>query len=380
MTVPKLRFKEFQGNWEENVMSKVGSFKKGSNLSKADLSKEGRPCVLYGELYTTYGPVISEVKSRTDKQINNPVYGKRNDVLIPASGESAEDIATASSLKVNNVLLGGDINIFTPEKDNGIFISYQINSARKKQLVRWAQGASVVHIYKDSLSKLNLRLPSLGEQEKIAGFYEKLELRVKLQHKKIEALQEQKKGLLQKIFSQELRFKDENGEEFPGWKQTSLHKVVTIKYGKDQKAIEVEHGKYPILGTGGIIGYTDTPLYNKESVLIGRKGTIDKPLYRSEPFWTVDTLFYTEIKDGYNPLFVYYLFNTIDWKKYNEASGVPSLSASTLNQIIVEVPSLAEQIKIATLFSTLDKKVDKELKKLRLLKQQKKGLMQQMFV
>ena len=113
------------------------------------------------------------------------------------------------------------------------------------------------------------------------------------------------------------------------------------------KEVECLGGAYPILGTGGALGRTNSFLYNKESVLIGRKGTIDKPMYISTPFWTVDTLFYSEINEQYSVKFIYYMFNTITWKKYSEASGVPSLSASTIESINVNLSSLPEQQKIA---------------------------------
>lgn len=130
------------------------------------------------------------------------------------------------------------------------------------------------------------------------------------------------------------------------WRTFKIGEILKVKSGHDQKTIECENGKYQILGTGGEIGRTDSYLCNKPSVLIGRKGTIDKPMYKDEPFWTVDTLFYTDIKDDYLPKYVYYLFKTINWRRYNEASGVPSLSASTIESIKVKVPDLETQQKI----------------------------------
>ena len=149
-----------------------------------------------------------------------------------------------------------------------------------------------------------------------------------------------------------------------------LGDILKVKSGHDQKTVECENGKYQILGTGGEIGRTNTFLYNKPSVLIGRKGTINKPMYKDEPFWTVDTLFYTEIKDGFSPKYVYYLFNTINWLRYNEASGVPSLTSSTIEKIKVKVPDLETQRKIAQVLdlwretiTKIDRTIDLEKKK-----------------
>ena len=141
------------------------------------------------------------------------------------------------------------------------------------------------------------------------------------------------------------------------WLDLRLGDILKVKSGHDQKTIECENGKYQILGTGGEIGRTNTFLYDKPSVLIGRKGTINKPMYKNEPFWTVDTLFYTEIKDNFSPKYVYYLFNTINWLRYNEASGVPSLTSSTIEKIKVKVPDLETQQKIVQVLDLWNKSI-----------------------
>lgn len=139
------------------------------------------------------------------------------------------------------------------------------------------------------------------------------------------------------------------------WTSTTIGQILTIKHGKDYK--HLPEGDIPVLGTGGKISGVTEALCNWPCVLIGRKGTINKPQYMDVPFWSVDTLFYSKAKDGQSPKFQYYLFQTIDWLKYNEASGVPSLSAATIENITVNVPSLDEQQKIASFFSTLDEKI-----------------------
>lgn len=169
------------------------------------------------------------------------------------------------------------------------------------------------------------------------------------------------------------------GETLNGWKTLKLGDILDVKHGKNQKEVEVLGGKYPILGTGGEIGRTNVYLYNKPSVLIGRKGTIDKPRYIDNPFWTVDTLFYTNIKAGYDPKWLYYRFCKIPWKKYNEATGVPSLSASTIKSIKIEIPTFDEQKKIASILSTWDKAIELKEKLIEQKKVQKKGLMQKLL-
>lgn len=179
-----------------------------------------------------------------------------------------------------------------------------------------------------------------------------------------------------------------NGEVPQGYKKTKIgivpneweieryKKYIKICSGRDQKEIVCEYGKYPILGTGGKIGNTNNYLYDKPSVLIGRKGTIDKPQYMDTPFWTVDTLFYSKIFDGAIPKFIYYKFCFVNWYKYNEASGVPSLNSSTIENIITTIPPLNEQQKISKILSTQDKVIELKEKLLKEKEKQKKYLMQ----
>ena len=134
-----------------------------------------------------------------------------------------------------------------------------------------------------------------------------------------------------------------------------IEELLEICYGKDYK--HLNQGKYPILGTGGIMGYVDDYLYSGESILIGRKGTIDKPKFINDSFWTVDTLFYTKINEGI-PKFIYYQLTNINWLKYNEASGVPSLSANNIKKIRIKLPSKEEQLKVANFLTKIDKKIE----------------------
>jgi type I restriction enzyme, S subunit len=163
------------------------------------------------------------------------------------------------------------------------------------------------------------------------------------------------------------------------WQTKKIGELLIIKHGRNQNAIESKDGVYPILGTGGEMGRTNTFLCNKPSVLIGRKGTIDKPRYMDTPFWTVDTLFYSDINSENCAKFLFYVFCSIDWYKYNEASGVPSLSASTVSSIKVVVPEKPEQERIVSVLETWDNYLELLDKKITLKEQLKKGLMQQLL-
>ena len=175
--------------------------------------------------------------------------------------------------------------------------------------------------------------------------------------------------------SPKLRFK----EFTDSYKKMKYKDVLKIKSGKDQKRIECKNGKYPILGTGGKIGTTNMFLYNKPSVLIGRKGTINKPQYMETPFWTVDTLFYSQIYKPNIPKYLFYSFQNVNWQKYDESTGVPSLSSSTIESVECFIPSIDEQIKVSNFLSLLDKKIELQTKKIEALKLFKKGLISKLL-
>ena len=200
----RLRFKDDNGKgfpeWEEKKLGEVCEFSKGKGISKKDISENGKSeCIRYGELYTHYKEVISEIISKTNIESKNLVFSKGNDVIIPASGEDRLDIATASCIINSGIAIGGDLNIIR-SNNNGIFLSYYLNSVKKIEIANLAQGVSVVHLYSSQLSPLSINLPTLPEQTKIANFLSKIDDKISTVTEKIEQTKEYKKGLLQKMF------------------------------------------------------------------------------------------------------------------------------------------------------------------------------------
>ena len=200
----QLRFKADDGSkfgeWEETTLGEIGIFLKGKGIPKADIVENGlTPCIRYGELYTHYGEVISKVISATNVEIQNLVLSKANDVLIPASGETQIDIATASCVLKGEIALSGDLNIFRTE-ENGIFLSYLIRSHLKMQIAQLAQGNSVVHLYSSQLKGVQLNLPCLEEQTKIANFLSAIDQKIEIVAQQIQQAKMWKKGLLQQMF------------------------------------------------------------------------------------------------------------------------------------------------------------------------------------
>ena len=205
----EVRFDGFSDKWEEVRIDKLFDFKKGQELSKEKLEKNGIfECILYGELYTTYSEVISEIKSKTN--IKEGIKSKIDDILIPASTTtSAIDLAIASTIQKDNVLIGGDINILRKKTNNinGEFISKYLTHIKKMEIAKYAQGITIIHLYSKDFKHLKIQLPSLPEQQKIAEVLSLADDEINLLKNELEELKLQKKALMQKLLTGEVRVK-----------------------------------------------------------------------------------------------------------------------------------------------------------------------------
>ena len=205
----EVRFDGFSDKWEEVRIDKLFDFKKGQELSKEKLEKNGIfECILYGELYTTYSEVISEIKSKTN--IKEGIKSKIDDILIPASTTtSAIDLAIASTIQKDNVLIGGDINILRKKTNNinGEFISKYLTHIKKMEIAKYAQGITIIHLYSKDFKHLKIKLPSLPEQQKIAEVLSLADDEINLLKNELEELNLQKKALMQKLLTGEVRVK-----------------------------------------------------------------------------------------------------------------------------------------------------------------------------
>ncbi|WP_242956808.1 restriction endonuclease subunit S [Faecalibacterium sp. An122] len=186
--------------WTTAKMGELGSFVKGAPLSKADISEDGTPFILYGELYTTYNEVVTSVKRRTQAQVDETFLSRVGDVVIPTSGETPEEISTASCVMLPNVILAGDLYIFRGDKVDGRIMSYLLNHVVNAKIARIAQGKSVVHIQASELCKLTLTYPDKSTQNTIIGFLSSLDDRIMNEENALAFLSDLKEGLLQQLF------------------------------------------------------------------------------------------------------------------------------------------------------------------------------------
>ena len=199
--VPEIRFAGFTDAWEQRKLESVASFSKGNGYSKSDLRDAGTPIILYGRLYTKYETSISEVDTFVDAK-NGSVYSKGGEVIIPASGETAEDIARAVSVENAGILLGGDLNVITPDSNvDSVFLALSISYGNpQKELAKKAQGKSVVHIHNQEIKDLIISFPKQDEQKQISAYFANLDNLITLHQRKYEKLQNLKKACLEKMF------------------------------------------------------------------------------------------------------------------------------------------------------------------------------------
>ena len=202
LNVPPLRFPEFTEEWKAEQLDNIATLSKGIGISKEQLSEDGEPCILYGELYTKYkSEIIKQVESKTDINGSKLKRSKANDVIIPCSGETAVDIATARCVPFDNILFGGDLNVISLHQYDGAFMSYQLNGKRKYDIARVAQGVSIVHLYGEHLKAIKTYNPTLPEQQKIAKLLSLLDDRIDTQNKIIEDLKKLKSAIIHRCYS-----------------------------------------------------------------------------------------------------------------------------------------------------------------------------------
>ena len=199
--VPEIRFDGFTEDWEQRKLGDIAEFSKGSGYSKGDLIESGTPIILYGRLYTKYENSISEVDTYVEAK-DGSVYSKGGEVIVPASGETAEDIARAATVDKSGVILGGDLNVVSPNEDiNSAFLAISISHGNsKRELAKKAQGKSVVHIHNEEIKNLVVPFPAKAEQNKIVEYFSNLDDLITLHQRKCNELKEIKKYMLQNMF------------------------------------------------------------------------------------------------------------------------------------------------------------------------------------
>jgi len=246
------------------------------------------------------------------------------------------------------------ISDFSP-RVTGFYFYLQFSSRFYNRIMQMTAKSSVDSVRREMIARMQIPLPpTRAEQTAIATALSDVDALLDGLDRLIAKKRDLKQAAMQQLLTGDTRLPGFEGE----WEDKRIGELLTIRHGKSQREVEVSDGLYPILATGGQIGTARSFLCNKPSVLIGRKGTINKPQYMDTPFWSVDTLFYSDIHGDNCAKFLYYRFCLIDWMEYNEASGVPSLNAGTIENISLLFPDSDEQHEIATVLSDMDAEIE----------------------
>jgi type I restriction enzyme S subunit len=380
--VPVLRFPEFGEDWFEQQLEDIFTFKNGINASKEDYGSGYKFINVLDIIqndFITHDDIIGSVNVSPESFQKSIVeYG---DIVFQRSSETREEVGQANVyLDERPATFGGFV---IRGKKKADYSPYFINQMLKtdharKEMVAKSGGSTRYNIGQETLKAVTVFNTILPEQEKISTFLAAVDERLSILKTQREELLRYKKGVMQRIFDRELRFRDDEARAFPEWEERKMDEILTFGSGRDYK--HLNDGDIPVYGTGGLMTSVDEYIYEGESVGIGRKGTIDKPVFLDGKFWTVDTLFYTHSFVNVLPYFVYAIFQMINWRRYNEASGVPSLSKSTLNRIKVLLPEVDEQRLIVDSIKAIEKRIKKVSEKIEETRNWKQGLLQNLFV
>ena len=382
--VPKLRFPEFSGDWEQRKVSECVSFFSGKGLSKSDIKNNGKySCILYGNLYTDYGMIISNVFHKTDVLPQSALFSINGDVLVPGSDTTPTGLARASSIEVDNVLLGGDINVLRPNKEvNGSFLSLSLNINRN-QMLKLIKGSTVRHIHNKDIGTISFFLPTnLENQIKIVNLFKNLDSAITLHQRKLETLKKVKKSLLQKMFPKkgekipEIRFPEFSGD----WEQCKFSDHVETRRGLTYKPSDVCVNGIRVLRSSNInedsyLSKEDDIFVNEDAVkipyakngdilitsangssrLVGKhaiiRGIADNSAVHGG---------FMILASSKNPYF-YNASMSSNWYKnfiklfsMGGNGAIGNLSKNDLDKQIIRIPSNAEQNKIGDLFKQYD--------------------------
>ena len=379
---PEIRFQNYEDKWDIEKLINIFA-----TIRNAFVGTATPYYVENGNFYLESNNVKNgKINYNSQIFINDEFYEKQrdkwlktNDIVMVQSGHVGH---TAVILEELNNTAAHALIVFTDYKKevNPHFLNYQFQSnGKRKKLDLISTGNTIKHILASEMKDFKMDFPTFEEQTAIGNLFCTLDDLLSSYKDNLANYQSFKATMLSKMFPKtgqtvpEIRL---NGFE-EDWERKSLSEVCTINSGRDYK--HLKNGDIPVYGTGGYMLSVNEKLSDEDAIGIGRKGTIDKPYLLSAPFWTVDTLFYVICKVGYDLNYLFLIFQKIRWKKFDESTGVPSLSKKTIEKVVSKFPSYEEQCAIGLYFSDLDNLINYYQEKISQLETLKKKLLQDMF-
>ena len=399
------KFCNLPTGWEVKTVEQVFDFYPTASYSRDKMFKENIPTAIgyihYGDIHTKYNLILdvsnTEIPYIREELKKDFEYIKDGDLILSDTSEDYEGVGKCIEiLNVgNNRIISGLHTLMLRPKGNNMidgFKGYLFSGEYvRNSLLRIVTGIKVYSITKAMLAKVDLPIPSIQEQKEITNILSKVDEAITSVENSIAAAERLKKSLMQNLLTGKMKpdgtfrtpdefYIDEKFGKVPkGWKVVKFGKRVVLLYGKSQKEVVSNNGSIPIYGTGGVIEYATKALCNHKSVLVGRKGTIDKPYFIDEPFWAVDTTFFVDTFIDGNMKYLYYILLMMNLGSLNEATGVPSVTIRTINSQIIIIPPLNEQNIIVQEIEKVEKQIIKSQNNIATLVRLKKSLMQNML-
>ena len=370
-------------DWEVKKLEKIGKFKKGKGISKNDIVEYGLPAIMYGDIYVKYNIKFNQVDyGISEETAKKSTFIKKGDLLFTSSGETPMEIGKCVCYIGNETIyIGGDIIALTSDKVISLFIAYQQNTFKYiKNKARLGQGHSVVHIYEKFLSNIDIILPNLKEQQKIADILSTQDKLIELKQKLIEEKQKQKKYLMQNLLTGKIRLKGFNDK----WKEVKIKDIFSIKRGNvisinKLKKIKDYNFCYPVYSSQtkdkGLLGYYNDYIYENAITWTTDGANAGNVNYRKGKFYCTNVCgVLLPYKNNTNICIAEILNMTT--KKYVSYVGNPKLMNNTMSNIVILIPLIKEQEKIANILSKADEEIELLQKDLEQEKLKKKALMQ----
>ena len=412
---PQLRFHEFDGEFEKTKFGKLYSFQTTNSLSRDKLNYEGGNVynIHYGDIHTKFQPHfylrnenVPYINGDVDlSKIKAELYCKTGDIIIADASEDYADIGKSIELiDIDNVkiLAGLHTLLARPISEKIVvgFTSYLLKSwTLRKQIMTIAQGSKVLSLSTGRVSNLELNIPTLPEQQKIASFLSAVDEKIQQLSRKNELLEQYKKGVMQQLFSGKLRFKNENGEDYADWEEKKLGDIGSIISGLTYSPDDINEDGILVLRSSNVQNrrlsfednvYVKTSAFNPVKLndilicvrngskhLIGKNAIIDK-----ETAGVAFGAFMSVYRSKYN-LYIFHYFDTDEYKNEvhkNLGATINSINGSDLKKFKIPFPCIEEQKKISNFLSSIDVKIESTSQQINQMQSFKKGLLQQLFV
>ena len=379
MNIPEVRFPEFTEEWEKQKLSNILEFEYGMNAAGKEFDGENK-YIRITDIEESSRKFLQTKLVSPEGKVTEKYRVKFGDILFARTGASTgktyKYIDNDGKIYFAGFLIRGRVD----KKTSVDFIFYlTLNYKYKSWINVMSMRSGQPGINAKEYGSYEFRIPKIEEQQKIGDFFTLLDKRIEQQEQKIALLKDYKKAMMQKIFSQKIRFKDDNGNDYPDWEEKKLGKICRVKSSQLTNNVVEEIGKYPVYGANSIVGYTENYEVNKyvsivkDGAGVGRIAFINN---KSSVLGTLQYLIGIEITTE----FLYVLLNNVNFKLYQTGTTIPHIYFKDYSKMIIDIPCQLEQEKISSFLFAMDLNLENQEAILNNLKEQKQGLLRKMFV